>query len=141
MGSHVVKPTNQPRTACYNISDSILAEIHVSGVDPNTSVVKPRSHQDPEMYIQHDTAIRVTYSKIANQVRITLLEERNVSRVELKISVEVNTGSRQDPETGTHRCPLSATARGGMVLYCVGVLPPLQCIEKNDIPFVRRPAT
>ena len=64
-----------------------------------------------------------------------------VSRVDLNISVEVKTGSRQDPATGTHKCPLSAIAIGGMVLYCVGVLPPLQCIEKNEMPLLSRPAT
>lgn len=64
----------------------------------------------------------------------------SVSSAALKGSVDFKIGSRHDPATGTHMCPRSAIAIGGMVLYCAGVFSPLQCIEKNDIPLVSSPA-
>ena len=65
----------------------------------------------------------------------------SVSSAALKGSVDFKIGSRHEPATGTHKCPRSAIANGGMVLYCAGVFSPLQCIEKNDMPLVRSPAT
>ena len=63
------------------------------------------------------------------------------SSAPLRISVDSRTGSRHEPATGTHKCPLSATARGGIVLYWSGVRDPSQSVEKSEIPFVSRPAT
>lgn len=65
---------------------------------------------------------------------------RCMSSAPLKTWVELKTGSCQEPATGTHRCPRSATAMGGIVLYCTGEWWPLQCIEKNEIPWERTPA-
>lgn len=65
----------------------------------------------------------------------------SVRRAPRRGPMEANTGSRQEPSTGTHMRPRSAIANGGMTLYCAGVICPLQCCEKNDIPLVRSPAT
>lgn len=50
-------------------------------------------------------------------------------------------GLRQDPSIGTHMFPLSAIAIGGIILYCGGVLSPLQAIENMEIPYESRPAS
>lgn len=65
---------------------------------------------------------------------------RCVSSAPLKSAVEFKTGSCQEPATGTHRCPCSATAIGGIILYCTGAQKPVQCIEKNEIPLESMPA-
>lgn len=65
----------------------------------------------------------------------------NLSSCALNISWDHRAGSCHDPSTGTHIAPPSETAKGGIILYCGGVISPSQDIVKNRRPLLRMPAT